>query len=234
MCPRCGKPYVANGERCTALFEIEVEAYENTIAWPRYRRSCDCASSPREVTAPPVLVAVDESKATVVADRGTQHSHVGRRRRPSSVTDTVESLDFSSEESGVHSSRRSIDRNARPGMRSNTPVPTTPIAEAPLIQQLLATGSPLDRDTRNTHVLLRVTVLASAHAPLYATIAPLSSRWSGPYAPNGNNSRHESYSRMRRGHQRASHPCARKTTNYYVEQHRNECTRSCPKRNTPA
>ena len=31
VCPRCGKPYAANGERCTTLFEIDVEAYENTI-----------------------------------------------------------------------------------------------------------------------------------------------------------------------------------------------------------
>ena len=54
VCPRCGKPYAANGERCTTLFEIDVEAYENTIVRPRYRRGCDCASSPREVTAPPV------------------------------------------------------------------------------------------------------------------------------------------------------------------------------------
>ena len=54
VCPRCGKPYVANGERCTTLFEIEVEAYENTIVRPRWRRGCECASSPREVTAPPV------------------------------------------------------------------------------------------------------------------------------------------------------------------------------------
>ena len=54
VCPRCGKPYVANGERCTTLFEIDVEAYENTIVRPRYRRGCDCASSPSEVTAPPV------------------------------------------------------------------------------------------------------------------------------------------------------------------------------------
>ena len=54
VCLRCGKPYVANGERCTALFEIDVEAWENTIVRPRYRRGCDCASSPREVTAPPV------------------------------------------------------------------------------------------------------------------------------------------------------------------------------------
>ena len=54
ICPRCGKPYVANGERCTTLFEIDVEAWENTIVRPRYRRACDCASAPREVTAPPV------------------------------------------------------------------------------------------------------------------------------------------------------------------------------------
>ena len=54
VCPRCGKPYASNGERCTTLFEIDVEAYENTIVRPRYRRTCDCASAPREVTAPPV------------------------------------------------------------------------------------------------------------------------------------------------------------------------------------
>ena len=54
VCPRCGKPYAANGERCTTLFEIDVEAYENTIVRSRWRRSCDCASAPREVTAPPV------------------------------------------------------------------------------------------------------------------------------------------------------------------------------------
>ena len=54
VCPRCGKPYAANGERCTTLFEIDVEAYENTIVRSRYRRGCECASAPREVTAPPV------------------------------------------------------------------------------------------------------------------------------------------------------------------------------------
>jgi len=54
ICPRCGKPYASNGERCTTLFEIDVEAYENTVVRPRYRRTCDCASAPREVTAPPV------------------------------------------------------------------------------------------------------------------------------------------------------------------------------------
>ena len=54
VCPRCGKPYAANGERCTTLFEIDVEAYENTIVRSRWRRGCDCPSSPREVTARPV------------------------------------------------------------------------------------------------------------------------------------------------------------------------------------
>ena len=54
VCSRCGKPYAANGERCTTLFEIDVEAYENTIVRSRWRRSCDCACAPREVTAPPV------------------------------------------------------------------------------------------------------------------------------------------------------------------------------------
>ena len=59
VCPRCGKPYASNGERCTTLFEIEIEAYENTIVRPRYRRTCECASSPREVTAPPVARLFD-------------------------------------------------------------------------------------------------------------------------------------------------------------------------------
>ena len=54
ICARCGKPYVANGERRTTLFEIDVEAWEHTVVRPRYRRGCDCASSPREVTAPAV------------------------------------------------------------------------------------------------------------------------------------------------------------------------------------
>ena len=30
--------------------EIDVEAYENTIVRPRWRRTCECASSPRDVT----------------------------------------------------------------------------------------------------------------------------------------------------------------------------------------
>ena len=59
VCPRCGKPYAANGERCTTLFEIDVEAYENTIVRSRWRRGCDCPSAPREVTAPPVARLFD-------------------------------------------------------------------------------------------------------------------------------------------------------------------------------
>ena len=59
VCPQCGKPYAANGERRTTLVEIDVEAYENTIVRPRWRRTCECASSPREVTAPPVARLFD-------------------------------------------------------------------------------------------------------------------------------------------------------------------------------
>ncbi len=59
VCPRCGKLYAANGERCTTLFEIDVEACENTIVRSRWRRSCECASSPRDVTALPVARLFD-------------------------------------------------------------------------------------------------------------------------------------------------------------------------------
>ncbi|MCY4589503.1 MAG: transposase [Alphaproteobacteria bacterium] len=52
-CSCCGKPYVANGERSTSLIEIEVEAHIRRILGTRWRRGCDCASSPLEVTAPP-------------------------------------------------------------------------------------------------------------------------------------------------------------------------------------
>ena len=54
VCPRCGKPYAANGERTTTVVEVEVEAYIREIVRPRWLRSCECASSPREVTAAPV------------------------------------------------------------------------------------------------------------------------------------------------------------------------------------
>ena len=54
VCSCCGKPYVANGERSTSVIEIEVKAHTRRIVRPRWRRGCDCASSPLEVTAPPV------------------------------------------------------------------------------------------------------------------------------------------------------------------------------------
>ena len=52
-CSCCGKPYVANGERSTSLIEVEVEAHIRRILRTRWRRGCDCASSPLEVIAPP-------------------------------------------------------------------------------------------------------------------------------------------------------------------------------------
>ena len=52
-CSCCGKPYVANGERSTSLVEIEVNAHIRRILRTRWRRGCDCVSSPLEVTAPP-------------------------------------------------------------------------------------------------------------------------------------------------------------------------------------
>ena len=52
-CSCCGKLYVANGERSTSLIEIEVEAHIRRILRTRWRRGCDCASSPLEVIAPP-------------------------------------------------------------------------------------------------------------------------------------------------------------------------------------
>ena len=54
VCSCCAKPYVANGERSTSVIEIEVKAHTRRIVRPRWRRGCDCASSPLEVTAPPV------------------------------------------------------------------------------------------------------------------------------------------------------------------------------------
>ena len=53
MCSCCGEPYVANGEHSSSVIEIAVKAHIRRIVRPRYRRGCDCASSPPEVTAPP-------------------------------------------------------------------------------------------------------------------------------------------------------------------------------------
>ena len=52
-CSGCGKPYAAVGVEQSALVEIEVQAYRRVIRRPRWRRSCACASSPAEVSAPP-------------------------------------------------------------------------------------------------------------------------------------------------------------------------------------
>ena len=53
-CGSCGKPYAAVGAEESALLEIEVEAHRRVIRRGRWRRTCGCASSPAEVTAPPV------------------------------------------------------------------------------------------------------------------------------------------------------------------------------------
>ena len=54
LCSCCGKPFVANGENSSTVIEIEVKAHTRRIVRPRWRRGCDCASSPLEVSAPPV------------------------------------------------------------------------------------------------------------------------------------------------------------------------------------
>ena len=54
ICSCCGKPYVANGERVTTLIEIAVKAHIRRVERTRWRRGCDCASSPLEAIAPPV------------------------------------------------------------------------------------------------------------------------------------------------------------------------------------
>ena len=52
VCGCCGKPYVANGERCSSLIEISVKAHVRRIVRPRYRRGCDCVASPLQAIAP--------------------------------------------------------------------------------------------------------------------------------------------------------------------------------------
>ena len=49
----CGNPYVANGAGESSLLEIEVRAHRRVIRRPRWRRTCGCASSSTEVSAPP-------------------------------------------------------------------------------------------------------------------------------------------------------------------------------------
>ena len=53
VCSRCGQPYAPNGAEESTIVEIEVKAHTRRIVRPRWRRSCDCASSPIEVSAPP-------------------------------------------------------------------------------------------------------------------------------------------------------------------------------------
>ena len=53
VCPCCGEAYVANGADDSTLIEIEVKAHKRVIHRPRWRRACGCASSPKEVSAPP-------------------------------------------------------------------------------------------------------------------------------------------------------------------------------------
>ena len=61
MCSCYGKPYVANGERSTTIIEIEVRAHTRKIVRPQWRLTCDCPSSPMEVSAPPALRLFDNT-----------------------------------------------------------------------------------------------------------------------------------------------------------------------------
>ena len=54
MCAQCGQPYAPNGVEESTLVEIEVKAHKRVIQRERFRRTCECASSPMEVSAPPV------------------------------------------------------------------------------------------------------------------------------------------------------------------------------------
>ena len=53
ICGQCGQPYAPNGAEESSLIEIEVKAHKRVIHRPRWRRTCECASSPGEVSAPP-------------------------------------------------------------------------------------------------------------------------------------------------------------------------------------
>ncbi len=54
VCGQCGQSYAPNGAEESTLVEIEVKAHKRVISRPRWRRICECASSPMEVSAPPV------------------------------------------------------------------------------------------------------------------------------------------------------------------------------------
>ena len=61
VCSRCGRPYVAKGERCTTVVETQVKADTRRIVRPRWCGSRDCASSSLEVTVPPVTWLFDKT-----------------------------------------------------------------------------------------------------------------------------------------------------------------------------
>ena len=61
ICACCGQPYAANGVEESTLVEIEVKAHKRVISRPRLRRTCACASSPMEVSAPPVARLFDDT-----------------------------------------------------------------------------------------------------------------------------------------------------------------------------
>ena len=54
VCGTCGASYVANGSHVSEIVEVDVRAHKRVLRRRRWRRACDCASSPREVSAPPV------------------------------------------------------------------------------------------------------------------------------------------------------------------------------------
>ncbi len=54
VCASCGQPCAPNGAEESSLVEIEVKACKRVIGRPRWRRTCECASSAMEVSAPPV------------------------------------------------------------------------------------------------------------------------------------------------------------------------------------
>ena len=54
VCPCCGLPYVMNGSHDSEIVEIEVKAHVRSVRRNRWRRTCACASAPKEVAAPPV------------------------------------------------------------------------------------------------------------------------------------------------------------------------------------
>ena len=61
ICACCGQPYAPNGVEQSTLVEIEVKAHKRVIRRPRLRRTCQCASSPVEVSAPPVPRLFDDT-----------------------------------------------------------------------------------------------------------------------------------------------------------------------------